>query len=210
MPNATISISGSIGGIAFQGTVTRAAEGQQSHEVTLAAGKTGTLSTRSSDTAGTLTMTAGHGITDGLVIDIYWTDANGDVQAAYGATVGTVSTNSVPFTGAAGTALPAQTTAIVACVVTEINADFDGDDMQAIIVASNRNAHVKFIDSGAAVLKAQVLRATSGTAEPCYWVDGQWITRPITGNPVDKIVVSNGDSTNTATLKVGVLYDTVT
>lgn len=205
MPTATISVSGSIGGVAVQGTVNRTAEGQQSHEVTLAAGKTGTLSTRTSDTAGTLTMSGGHGITDGLVIDIYWTDANGDPQVAYGATVGTVSVNSVPFTGAAGTALPVQTTAIVACVVTEINADFDGDDVEAIIASANRNGHVKFIDSGAAVLKAQLLKA----GEPWYWVNGQGIARPITGNPVDKIVVSNGDSTNAATLKVATLYSTV-
>jgi len=33
------------------------------------------------------------------------------------------------------------------------------------------------------------------------------VTNPLTGDPVGQIMVSNGDSTGTATVKIGVLYD---
>jgi hypothetical protein len=82
---------------------------------TLAAAKTGTLTTRTDNDTGTLTMTAGHGITTGQTLDVYW--AGGQRR---GMTVGTVATNSVPIDGGAGDNLPANTTAITAMVPTSV------------------------------------------------------------------------------------------
>lgn len=200
MPTSIANLSLSVGGISIQGQISRTAEGQRSEEISLAAAKTGSLSTRTNDTDGTLTMSSGHGITDADVIDIYWTDANGDVQVAYGATVGTVATNSVPFTGASGTVLPAEDATITACVVTSVDMTFDGDNVELIAAHSNRKGHVLFNGPDVAV------KLPAG--EPWHWANGVG-SNPLTGDAVTSLSVSNGDSSNTATLKVGVLHDSV-
>lgn len=203
----TITITVSAGGITIQGAVTRTEEGAvPSQEISLAAAKAGTLSTRTSDTAGTLTLGAGHGIVDSDDIDIGWVDANGDFQCCYNATVGVVAGTSVPFTGASGTVLPAQDYAITAQKRTVVDLDWDNDDAVLLAFMSTRVGHVAFEDSGDAVLKAQKLLAS----EPClYWNNG-FMTIPITGNAVDELHLTNLDSVNTATFKLCGLYDSAT
>jgi hypothetical protein len=97
MATASIVKTASAQGKTFSYALSQTTDGALVKDPTLAAAKGGTLTTRTSDTAGTLTMSSGHGITDGQVIDIYW--STGQVTSA---TVGTVATNSVPFTGATG------------------------------------------------------------------------------------------------------------
>ncbi len=205
MPDATARLTLSVGGITITGTATRTGEGQISQQVALDAADAGALSTRTSDTAGTLTMEeAGHGITTGAVIDIYWTDAAGDSQCAYGATVGTVSGTSVPFTGAAGTVLPAQATEVTAAVVKEVNTIFDGDNVQIIACSNTKLGNVRFLDSGPSVLFASILLAN----EPWSWVIDSGTANPLTGNPVNKVNISNGAELP-STFKLGILYDSV-
>lgn len=199
----TVTIIFSAGGLTIQGTVTRTGEGGiPPLEIALPRAMVGTLSTRTSDTAGTLTLEASHGIVDADEIDIGWVDANGVFQAAYGATVGTVAGNDVPFTAASGTVLPAEDYAITAQVRSVHNCDFDNDDAELLTFMSTRVGHVVFEDSGDAVLKAQKLLAS----EPClYWKDG-FMTIPITGNAVDQIQLTNLDGVNTATyLQCGII-----
>ena len=164
----------------------------------LPAAEAGTLSTRTSDTAGTATLGAAHGILTGDIVDIYW--AGG---VAYGATVGTVSGTSVPFTLASGDVLPAQDTAINMDTQTEINTDFDGDDMKMLAVVSTKRGHVHFQEEDGTDIKAQEMLAGEGWT----WASDTGITNPLTGNPVGQVLVSNGDATGATTLKIGVLYD---
>ena len=202
--NGTIQVIASVGGVSVQSAIQRSAAGAlPSQELTLDAGQPGTLSTRTSDTAGTLTMETGHGLTDDDVISIFWTDANGDPQFAYDATVGVVAGNSVPFTGATGTVLPAEASSIVADIEEELDVDFDGDKLEMLAAAANRVVGVQFVDSGDAVLDAAVRRAN----EPYQYVKGIDASNPLTGNPVDAIRLANGDSANSATWKMGGLYN---
>ena len=206
MATNSINITGSIGGITIQGTVSRTAEGQISQEVSLAAADAGTLTTRTSDTAGTLTMdSASHGISTGDEIDIFWTDSDGDAKCAYGATAGTVSGTSVPFTGASGDALPVVDSEVTADVVTEVDVDFDGDNLEEILLQSTRKGHFDFVDSTPTSLHQAKLAAS----EPWLWFSSMGYDNPLAGNPVDKLKLSNGDSDNAATVKLGVLYDSV-
>jgi len=205
MPTGTMNMTLSAGGITIQGLASRTAEGQISQEVSLPAADAGTLTTRTSDTAGTLTMSSGHGISTGDTIDIFWTDGSGVEQCAYGATVGTVSGTSVPFTGASGTILPAAASSITAGGQVAINTDFDGDNVQIIALQSTRTGHFDFQDVGSVSLHAASLTAS----EPWWWVSGTGVSNPLAGNPVDTLKVSNGDSANAATVKLGVLYDSV-
>jgi len=185
----TVNIIVSAAGLSVAGTVSKQATGGvPPQEKALAAAKVGALSTRTSDTAGTLTMVEGHGITDGQTIDIFWVDADGALKCAYGATVGEVATNSVPFTEAAGDVLPAETYAITAQVVTELDCDFDGDKAVLLVALMKTcGGHVCFVDSEDAVLKALTLEAN----EPFVWWENCPFTAPITGNPVDAVVISN-------------------
>jgi hypothetical protein len=70
---------------------------------------------------------------------------------------------------------------------------------------SNRTGHFDFIDSGTSSLHEAELLAN----EPWFWFSGVGFTNPLTGNPVDKLLVTNADSANAATVKLGVLYDSV-
>ena len=206
MATATANLTLSVGGITIQGLVSRSAEGQISHDPVLPPADAGSLTTRTNDTDGTLTMDEGdHGISTADVIDIFWTDAQGSAKCAYGATVGTVSGTSVPFTGASGDALPAADTAVTADVQVEINADFDGDDVLMIALQSMRKGHFDFQDSGSSSLHQAKLSA----AEPWWWISDTGAANPLSGNPVDKVLVGNGDSQNSAQVKLSVLYDSV-
>lgn len=195
------SISG--GGITIQPLpITRTNSGVIALEDTLDAAKTGTLTTRTDDNTGTLTMSGGHGITDAQVIDVYW---SGGVR--YGMTVGTVATNSVPIDGGSGDNLPAQDTAITAVVQKSINLAIDGDEADFIAVCLEtidktlRTAgHIQFRDAANDEIAeidlvanvAQVWDITGGSANP------------FTGDPITNLKVSqaNSTSTETYTLKI--------
>jgi len=204
MPATNISVGGSIAGITIQGVISRNGEGQVGAQVVLPAAQAGTLKTRTGDNEGTFTVT-GHAFQVNDIVDIYWT---GGVR--YGMKVTAVDGNDFTAGGVggpgAGDNLPAQEgTAIVADEQVEVDIDFDGDLMTLVVVHSPRRANVDFVDSGGVSLK--VIRLTAN--EPWIWADGQGFTRPITGNPVDKAKVSNGDSQNAATLTIGVRLDSV-
>lgn len=199
MPTITLTSFVSIGGVTIQGAVQRTAETPIGTEFEIPAAKTGTLSTRTSDTAGTLTMAGGHGLAENDRVDIYWADG-----VAYGATVGEVAGNSVPFTGAAGDVLPAQSTAITAGVRKVIDLDFTADKAVMIVMSSTRRGHADVRDSGGTELAQELI-----PNEPWTWVADQGVANPLAGDIVDAIHVSNGDSANAATFRMGVLYDSV-
>jgi hypothetical protein len=195
----TVNLVISAGGISIQGIVTRIEEGAVPPlEIAIARAKVGTLSTRTTDTSGTLTLESSHGIVDSDKIDIGWVDANGDFQVAYGALVGVVAALDVPFTAAAGTVLPTVDYAITTQVRQVPNCDFDGDDVLLLAFMSTRVAHVVFEDSANAVLSAQKLLAS----EPAlYWNNG-FMANPITGNPCDQLQLTNLDGVDTAMFKL--------
>ena len=78
----------------YKKVVTPSPVGVTGFRGTVQPAKTGTLSTRTSTTVGTLTMAGGHGITTGVLIDLFW---SGGSRARV--TVGSVSGNSVPISG---------------------------------------------------------------------------------------------------------------
>ena len=194
--NQTLSLPG----VSISTTIDRSASGGvPPQDVAVPAAKAGTLSTRTDDTDGELTMTdMDHGIESGDKITIFW-----DGGIAYQATVGTVVGKVVPFTGAKGDNLPDAETAVTAGVITVLDVDFDGDKLKMFAAMSNRRGHVVFEDSGNTVLSAAELVAN----EPYLYIDGVIATNPLEGNPVDEVHVANGDATAPATFKMGGVYD---
>jgi hypothetical protein len=195
----TQSISG--GGVSIQPlAITRTNSGAIGLQETLVVAKTGTLTTRTDDTDGELTMAASHGITTAAVIDLYWSTG-----VRYGVVVGTVATNAVPISGGAGDNLPTASTAITAVVQMSINLAIDGDatDILAMIVETadtslRTAAHVEFRDSA----NDQIAEIDLVTNVPQVWDIAGGSANPFTGDPITNLKASQANSETAATLKI--------
>lgn len=203
MTSITLTQSISGGGVSIQTLpIVRTNSGPIGLEDSLAAAKTGQLTTRTNDTSGELTMAASHGITTGQVIDVYW---SGGVR--YGVTVGTVATNAVPISGGSGDNLPANMTAVTAVVQKSINLSIDGDnaDIVAIVLETidkslRTAAHVQFRDSA----DAEIAEIDLVANVPQVWDIAGGANNPFTGNPITNLKASqaNVTTTETYTLKI--------
>jgi hypothetical protein len=69
----------------------------------------GTLTTRTDDDTGEVTLSPSHGVMTGHTLDVHWDDM-GTPRSRTGMTAGTVATNVVPIDGGTGDNLPAATT----------------------------------------------------------------------------------------------------
>ena len=165
----------------------------------------GSLTTRTSDTAGTVTMDdAGHLISTGAEVDIYWQDADGIWYRAYGATNGTVSGTSVPFTGASGTVLPAaDTTVYVSEVQTYTISSFAGNDMTALVAACDVAAATIRLILASGPTTHLVIEIPS-TGAYGWWGVG---TNPLAGDTVDQVKFSHADTSTAQSVRVGVQLD---
>lgn len=195
-------------GSSINGQTTRTADTAVAHEIAVPAGKAGTLTTRTDNETGTLTLEANHGITTGSTIDLYW-----DGGARYTITVGTVSGTSVPIgadNSGEGDNLPTQDTEVVASArssfITLINCDYV--DMLAAELSYDSTADYNkgFVrldradDPGTfsdLVLTGNVPRVFDFVAGHV----GDFVNDPLTSG-----IVSNG-STSAATLKLYSVYD---
>lgn len=191
------------GGLGIQvQPVVRTNSGPIALEDTLSAAKSGTLTTRTTDTTGTLTMATGHGLTTGQIISIFW---SGGVQRSV--TVGTVSVDSVPISLGVGDVLPIATTAITAVVQKAVTLSVDGDNMKILAVVLETTtgtlrtaANVQFCDASAAVI-AEIDLVTN---IPQVWDVEGGSANPFTGNPITnlKVAQANVTTTETYTLKI--------
>lgn len=204
MANATYQVSVSAAGLSVEGQIVRSGDGVIGHEIALPAADAGTLSTRTDDDTGTLTMSSGsHGITTGAVIDLYW---SGGVR--YGITVGTVSGTSVPIgadDSGAGDVLPAQDTAITADVQVSVNTLIDGDNVSLLAMelqttGTSGKGHVDMLDSGPATIEEIDL---VGNVPRVFDITGG-DTNVFTGNVIESMKVSNGDTTAATLIICGV------
>lgn len=199
----TASVSGL--GLTITQPISRTADGGTPREVTIPIGYAGTLTTRTDDNTGTITLSGGHAITTGANVDIYW---SGGVQ--YDVTVGTVATNSMPFDSGIGNNLPIATTAVVVAVRQQINVDLDGDNAQLVAIkqhyaqsSETAMSHVDFQDSASDEIAEIDLTANV----PQVWDIAGGSSNPFTGDPITKCFVSNGSITNAATFQLIALVD---
>jgi len=183
--------------------VSRTASGPIGLEETLPVAKTGTLTTRTDNTDGELTMSASHGITTAAVIDLYW---SGGVR--YGVVVGTVATNAVPISGGSGDNLPADETAITAVVQTSINLLVDGDNTKIIAISLEtvdktlRTAgHVQLRDAS----NAEIAEIDLVTNVAQVWDIEGGSANPFTGNVITNLKASQGSSTSTETFTLKIV-----
>lgn len=152
---------------------------------TVIAAQAAVLTVRTSGTAGTLTMGSGsHSIITGQRIDLYWSGG-----AAHSATVGTVSGTSVPFTTAAGTALPIATTVINVGTPVETPFPVVGSNISIFACVAQYEGQFTFIDGGGDIITFHV--AASDMFE---WDTNSPLTNPLAGHTPTQVWISHGST----------------
>jgi len=128
--------------------VTRTGVGDEVHEPPMAAGVTGTVTTGTGATTGTITMAAGHGLVDGDIVAVFFTSAAGVPSVIYGLLVDmtgdvmSVALDAGEYNGVspAGAVLPAASTPVVVSKKTVSTVSADKDDITAILVGCDQPA----------------------------------------------------------------------
>lgn len=191
--NSSLSNRYVIGSKAFPANLSVSTDGILEKEVSVAAAKTGTLTTRTDANTGELTMAAGHGITTGDRLDLYWTGGS-----RRGITVGTVASNAVPIDLGSGDDLPSTSTAITAMVPHFEDFVVTGDNVKSMVLYSSIAGQIVLVDS----YDAEVLAVSTGAAsgwEQCYgWIYGNGVSNPLAGEYPAGVYFSHGDSANAA------------
>jgi len=197
MPSSNLTLSGEIAGAPLGSTISRSADGSIRHgPITLPAAEAGTLSTRTTDTTGVLTI-SGTALQIGDVIDVYW-----DGGRRYDVDVDGVAGDDVTFSGGAGDILPAATTAITAAEQVTIDTDFDGADLVAIGALCNARGHLSFREGAATELSVDLTAKEAWT-----WFNASTAANPLASTVVGAITASQAGSSAAATLDIGLLYD---
>lgn len=187
------------GGVSCSAAIDREVDQQESFDPTLTKGQAGTLSTRTNNTEGTLTLGLSHGIGTGNTIDIYW-----DGGMRYGVTVGTVSGTSVPFSSGAGDNLPDEDSDIVATVQETVGTiGLAGNNIQCIVITATKRTSCDFLAAGGAVL----LHVEIAAGEGYVWMSDTGVTNPLAGDSPTSIVASTGDSSADCSMKMIIGYD---
>lgn len=206
--SATYGLSISAGGMSIQSSIIRSSTASIAIDETMSAAKSGTLTTRTDDNTGELTMAASHGITTGQIIDIY---SAGPVVHRK-STVGTVATNAVPIDLGIGDVLPADETAITAMVRQNVNCLIDGDNCKLLAIllktvdtTLTTAGHVSFYDASDNEIAELDLVANIPRV---YDLEGG-ATNPFTGAPITYARISHAGTSATEVYKFQVLgvYD---
>jgi hypothetical protein len=181
-------------------------ENMFSKETSLPAAKLGTLTTRTDNDTGLLTMAAGHGFVVGQKLDLFWevagvkgTRRNMNVTA-----VGGTGGNDVTVDGGAGDNLPAAATANIAVTGGDsVDISIDPDDMVAFVMYISGRGNVQFLDAGGVELKAYVFPDSMSD----IWYKDSGITNPLGGNPIAKIRLTSADAVATREARTAILYN---
>lgn len=202
MSRRSITIQATIAGISISGTSSRGSStsgGEENRIVTLAAGSAGTLTTRTDNDTGVVTLTTGHGQTNGTY-DIFWD--TGSAPGIRRGMTGTIATNALTLDGGAGDNLPAQDTAVVIDKQEELDLDMTASTILMAVVSASRRGSVQFQEEDATVITSLDL-CYDNTNEAWKWVSNVDGTTPFAEN-IGQVVVSNGSSAQTNTIKIAI------
>lgn len=197
----TITKGAAIGAVGFSENKIKNASMGLAIDPTVPVAQPGTLTTRGSVSAGTATMTnSGHGIVTGQRADIYWSGGR-----RRGVVIGTVAGTSVPFTGGAGTDLPATSTALVIATPVKRLMAFNGDDLDLIqcFAPAGNHALIVFVDGSNAELWWR--HNQGGIVQ--QWYTELDDTNPLAGDVIAAVYVSHDNPTTAQAINVGYMVN---
>jgi hypothetical protein len=187
----TRGVSG--GSITTTETVTVTGDGLAYANPTIPTAKAGTLSTRTSATAGVLTLATGHNLIVGQRIDISWT-VGGVWNYCYGALVTVSASTTVTFSGASGTALPVVTSDITVCAAQEVEFGAVGNNLQSLCATiQTATGIITFASNSANLYSTYVYNGT-----PLIWKAGD-ASNPLSGLSATKVWMSSDKTTGQTT-----------
>ena len=197
--SATFVKSIGLAGKTFSESTTIVSDAVIGREEVVPAAKSGVLTTRVSDTAGTITMdSATHTVTTGARIDIYF---SGGVTLA--ATVGTVAGTAVPFTLGTGDVLPSASTVVAVSLPEKTVLDVIGDNIKSIVMFPTKRGAFLFTGSDEVADFTRVL----GDGIAAHYYDGDGTTNPVPGDTLAFVFMSHGDTTGGQVMRYAVGYN---
>lgn len=171
----------------------------------------GTLTTRTDNDTGEITMTdAGHLITTGAKVDIYWTNADGTTGSRRGVTTGVVAGLAVPFGAGApeiglGDNLPIATTVVQVALMQSYTVSIAGNNLAALVAnADLARATIVLMSTGDTVEELPIVLAANGAYD---WLSTSGQANPILGDNIDKIHMSHNDITQARLVRIGMLMN---
>lgn len=185
-------------------SVVRSGDSKIELEVSLPAGKSGTLTTRTDANTGIVTVSSGHGITDTDTVDVYWSGGR-----RYGVDVTAQDSTTISIDLGSGDDLPTVSTAVVIVKQVPFNLALDGDNAKIVGVSyevaggGGYGCRVTLFDSADDTITGLDLDANVPNVVDIE--GGQ--TNPYTGDPITDGVASNGSSSTAAVLKVQAIVD---
>lgn len=204
MPQSTAQLYLGLGGINVNGAYTRTAPGQLSEQVTpdiLVAGLAGTLTTRTDNDTGVVTLGDGHGIQQNDKVSLCW-----PAGSRINMNVTNVAGNLVTVDAGSGDNLPVATTTIVLAKVIRINCSFAGNDLEIVAAVCGNDLAVGFYSVADALLYQLKLKGGNPQGEPWFWVKNAGIANPLAGAAVAYILVGNGEA-EASTFSLSALRD---
>jgi len=195
---ARITKTANIGGSSISAVQERTQEDERVVTIELPAGKSGTLTTRTDDNTGVVTVASGHGITDTDTVAVFW-----DGGSRYGVDVTATGATTISIDVGSGTNLPAATTAVTVALQSSHAVAFAGDNLSVIAIGCIKRCSVEFLSSAPASLLRYDIAANEGR----MWVSSTDETNPLASDTVATVAVSNG-STTAATLRIGIVAST--
>jgi hypothetical protein len=203
MATSNLTISSSISGVSYSGTIASDDYGVATHlsAITLPAAKVGALTTRTDDNTGTLTMNTGHGLSTGK-IDVYWNV--GGVKGCRRNMDGTVTGDSIAIDGGSGDVLPADESAITAVAPSTETITINADNLKMFAANINTDAHCSMsvgTVSGSYTEGAAIELNDGDWGRTRIWESNTGGTNPLdAANTFTTIKISQGGTT-TATFK---------
>lgn len=189
--------SATVGGKTISGTISRSGDGQNNIDATLPVADDGTLTTRTDNDTGVVTVGSGHAFATSDVVDVFW---DGGYRMGM---VATVAGNDVTVDGGSGDNLPVEDTAVTISERTAINVAFDGDDVQLIIAKLNDEGVLSFNPGTSGEVEIHL-----DDSEPWSWnLADSSPTNPLAGMSVTQVGVSQKSSADAGTFQLGVIYD---
>lgn len=203
MGTSRITISGTVGGISINSTISNATTGTIGQDVTLPAALAGSVTSYDAGPPAEWVLDVPDNAYEaGDILDVYWAAGR-----RYGLEVQSVDGDAVTVQdgdAAGGDTMPAAATVITVSEQTAIDCDVVGDLISVLAAHCANKANVLFLDAAGAVLLA--INLIAGAAY--FWIEDSGQVNPLDGDTVASIAASQGETT-AATLKVGVDFDSV-
>jgi hypothetical protein len=199
MSTATVRWNCVIGGRTLSGLQSRTDESIELQEIDIPAGKAGTLTTRTDDNTGVITVASGHGITDADTVVVSW---DGGIQRGVDVTATTATTISIDL--GVGTNLPIATSAVVVAKTVSSILSVASNALKLLVIQNtNRVSCVVNDASNGALITLDI-----ATGEGYQWVTSNGFAIPVSTTAIGELEIANCATSDTI-VSVGILKNTV-